>query len=158
MKTVARRATRNDLGDGGWTGTVLMERRGPIAGVRASPCLVFFREHHGEDARRDRRIGGIGRGQLQVCVVVVDLQKRRTSPSWTTPKARSPCGSLSSSKLSNARILARIKRRRSTGRDSNPAARTTTPPQERATKRVVKFLDSGDGIRAFVGHATFSGM
>src|ERR1700722_65379 len=73
MRTVARRATRNDLGDGGWTGTVLMERRGPIAGVRASPCLVFFREPHGEDARRDRRIGGIGRGQLQACVVVVDL-------------------------------------------------------------------------------------
>jgi hypothetical protein len=72
MKTVARRATRNDPGDGGWAGTVLMEGRGPIAGVRAS-CLVFVREHHCEDAGRDRGIGRIRRHQVHICVVVIDL-------------------------------------------------------------------------------------
>src|ERR1700679_3504864 len=44
------------------------------------------------------------------------------------PKSCSPCGSLSSLKLSNARILARIKRRESEARDSKPAVTTTVPP------------------------------
>jgi len=41
----------------------------------ASDGSVFFREHHCEDARRDRRIGGIRRHQVHVCVVVVDFPK-----------------------------------------------------------------------------------
>jgi hypothetical protein len=75
MKTVARRATRNDLGDGGlgllgWS--VEIQSGMP----RLTSCgSVFFREHHCEDARRDRGIGGIRRRQLHVCVVIVDLPK-----------------------------------------------------------------------------------
>src|ERR1700722_3539929 len=50
------------------------------------------------------------------------------------PKSCPPCGSLSSSKLSNARILARIKRPESEGRDSKPAVTTTVPPTNERRK------------------------
>src|ERR1700722_779898 len=58
------------LGLLGWSVEV---RCGNRAWLRA--VSVFFREHHCEDARRDRRIGGVRRHQLHVCVVVVDFPK-----------------------------------------------------------------------------------
>ena len=39
----------------------------------ASNGSVFFREHHCEDTRRDRRIGRVRRHQVDVCVVVINF-------------------------------------------------------------------------------------
>ena len=100
----------------------------------ASDGSVFFREHHCEDARRDRRIGGIRRHQLHFSVVVIDFPEAADIAVLDETEVVLAMRVVVFVEVIERANLARIKRRESEGRDSKPAVTTTVPPTNERRK------------------------